>query len=306
MEYIQSTPSKIVEYTNDFHDKIKNEFQHVLTKMYREELDKYSNVIETIIKLPFIQDIINENKLLKLRIEELQSCKMNMPSYKTDVGVLVTNMTPLRVDDLHGSNVNVQESKTDSIVLEIVDKPMELTKVNINDVQFVDCKHTDDSVKDASSEEDDDSEEEDSDDDALLVNAPPTFPTVPPAPLNNSNLDSQVVNKSTVSVNVTKEVEEEEADADEAEEEEAEEEEVEEEEVEEEEAEEEEAEEEEAEEEEAEEEEAEEEESEVIEIEIDGKVYYCDGEENGNIYEDVNGEVGDVVGVIKDGEAQFL
>ena len=46
-------------------------------------------------------------------------------------------------------------------------------------------------------------------------------------------------------------------------------------------------------------------EEEVIELEIDGKTYYCDGEEDGNIYEDVNGEVGNIVGELKDGEAIF-
>ena len=49
----------------------------------------------------------------------------------------------------------------------------------------------------------------------------------------------------------------------------------------------------------------EEEETEVIELEIDDITYYCDGEENGNIYADDNGEVGDIVGELKDGEAIF-
>ena len=40
---------------------------------------------------------------------------------------------------------------------------------------------------------------------------------------------------------------------------------------------------------------------------IDGKTYYCDDEEgeNGNLYEDENGEVGNIVGKIVDGEAIF-
>ncbi len=32
----------------------------------------------------------------------------------------------------------------------------------------------------------------------------------------------------------------------------------------------------------------------------------CDNEENGNIYEDEDGEVGNIVGEIKDGEATFF
>jgi hypothetical protein len=54
------------------------------------------------------------------------------------------------------------------------------------------------------------------------------------------------------------------------------------------------------------EEEEEEEETEVFEIEIDDTTYYCDGEENGNIYKDENGEVGKIIGEIKDGEALFF
>jgi len=51
----------------------------------------------------------------------------------------------------------------------------------------------------------------------------------------------------------------------------------------------------------------EEEDGEVIEVEIEGKTYYCDDEEgeNGNLYEDENGEVGNIVGKIIDGEPIF-
>ena len=51
---------------------------------------------------------------------------------------------------------------------------------------------------------------------------------------------------------------------------------------------------------------ADEEEEEVFEIEIDGTSYYCNNEDNGNIYADDDGEVGDIVGKITDGEASFF
>jgi len=34
--------------------------------------------------------------------------------------------------------------------------------------------------------------------------------------------------------------------------------------------------------------------------------YYCDDEENGNIYAENNGDIGEKVGEIKDGEALFF
>ncbi len=50
----------------------------------------------------------------------------------------------------------------------------------------------------------------------------------------------------------------------------------------------------------------EEEEEEVIEIEIDDITYYCTGEENGTIYSvDDDGEIGEEIGKINDGEATF-
>ena len=108
-------------------------------------------------------------------------------------------------------------------------------------------------------------------------------------------------------LNNEEEAEEEEAEEEEAEEEEEEEEEVEEEEVEEAEEEEEEVEEAEEEEEVEEEEveEEEEEEEEVFEIEIDDITYYTSDIENGKLYKNDDGEVGDEVGHLKDGEAYF-
>ena len=51
--------------------------------------------------------------------------------------------------------------------------------------------------------------------------------------------------------------------------------------------------------------EEEEEESEVYEITIKNKTYYTTSEENGTIYADINGEVGDEVGVFKNRKAIF-
>ena len=44
----------------------------------------------------------------------------------------------------------------------------------------------------------------------------------------------------------------------------------------------------------------------MFEIEIDEIKYYCDGEENGTIYKDENGEIGDMCGKIENGEATIF
>ena len=42
-----------------------------------------------------------------------------------------------------------------------------------------------------------------------------------------------------------------------------------------------------------------------MEIEINGETFYCTNEDDGPIYKDDNGEVGDIVGKLLNGEAYF-
>jgi hypothetical protein len=72
MEYIQSKPNNIDVYVNEFHTRIKTEFEKSINKIYNEELGIYREVIETIVKLPFIQEIIEENKTLKAKLKVLE------------------------------------------------------------------------------------------------------------------------------------------------------------------------------------------------------------------------------------------
>ena len=72
MEYIQNKPDNLNMYIDEFHTSIKVEFEKSINKMYNEEISVYKDVIETLVKLPFIQGIINENKNLKARIIELE------------------------------------------------------------------------------------------------------------------------------------------------------------------------------------------------------------------------------------------
>ena len=255
MEYTQKSPIELSKYVEDYHTSVKKEFEIVLTNIYNDEINKYSEIIEHIVRLPFVQAIVDENKRLKEHIIQLQQ------------------------------NTQVDNNETTRVVLEISDKPVTQTYQDMDEV-IVDI-----SDNEIDSDEDNESDSELSDDDEV-VTVQPTFPT------NVIEEDEEEQEQS--------EEEEQDPSADEEEEEQEQSEDEEEEEQEQSEDEEEEP---SADEEQSADKEpsadTDEEETEVIELEIDDITYYCDGEENGNIYADDNGEVGDIVGELKDGEAIF-
>ena len=72
MDYIDSIPDNLNMYIDEFHASIKAEFEKSISKIYSSEISVYKDVVETIVKLPFIQKIINENKVLKAKIAELE------------------------------------------------------------------------------------------------------------------------------------------------------------------------------------------------------------------------------------------
>ncbi len=72
MEYIQNKPENLNIHIDEFHTSIKAVFEKSISKIYNEEISVYKDVVETLVKLPFIQGIINENKMLKARITELE------------------------------------------------------------------------------------------------------------------------------------------------------------------------------------------------------------------------------------------
>ena len=406
MEYIytESIPDNLNMYIDEFHTSMKAEFEKSISKIYSNEISVYKDVVETIVKLPFIQKIINENKVLKAKIVDL-------------------------------------ENMNNGVKLEITDKPISKNILDIEKIPFYkDSEEEDEEDEENENEEEDEDEEDEEKEDEEVTDTESKmyFDTKMESKkdllynekykhvygddgetvwsvernqygVNNDNQDSSsplLAYKEAYVVtrqeNVAETKEEEESSVDEEEEDEDEEDEVEEEEEdeeeedeveEEEEDEEEEDEDEEDEDEECEDEECEDEEdedeedeneeetlnnmptfpskvsnklekepsadeeepsadeeepsadeeepsadeeqpsadeeepsadeeqpsadeeepsadeeetNEVFEIEIDDVTYYCDDEENGNIYEDKNGEVGDIVGKIKDGEASFF
>ena len=351
MEYIQSKPNNIDVYVNEFHTRIKTEFEKSINKIYNEELSVYRQVIETVVKLPFIQEIIEENKTLKAKLKVLEEgdnvVKLEIfdkPVSKTllDVEKIPFSTTASSeansddddADDESSGDEGDSSDDDDKPIVSKADKSLcknqdcspirdtEFTeKCSIcsgyfadngsNDIYFLNenggvgscdlCKKTQnvcimkgtgqcvcvnacDEEEEEEEEEEEDDEEEEEEEEEEDEDKSPTFPV------------KIIVNKLDKEEDNLEEVEEEVEEVEEVEEEE-EEVETETEEVEEEPS---------ADKEEPSADTADTADAEVIEIEIDGKTYYCESEENGNIYEDDNGEVGNVVGEIKDGEATFF
>ena len=79
MEYIQSSPNNLDKYIEEFHSDVKEKFANSLSKIYNEEINVYRDLIETVVKLPFIQGIINENNMLTVVLcqARLWSCESN-------------------------------------------------------------------------------------------------------------------------------------------------------------------------------------------------------------------------------------
>ena len=278
MEYIKSSSTNLDKYIDEFHSEVKETFANSLTKIYKAEINVYRDLIETVVKLPFIQEIIHENNMLKSKLkqmtEENDTIKLEIhdkPLIKTDI-VDIENI-PFTTE-VSSEEEDDEESSTDEEEEPSADQDEEEEEPSADQDE-----EEEEPSADQEEEPSADEEEETSADEEEETFVKPTFPT------KQSTLQIPEENEKQPD----EEVEEEEPSADQDEEEPSADQEEEEPSADEE-----------------EEPSADEEETEVFEIEIDDKTYYCDGEENGNIYEDMNGEVGDIVGEIKDGEANFF
>jgi len=242
MEYIEKTPNDLSKYIDNFHISVKKEFEIALTNIYSNEIDKYSEIIEHIVQLPFVQAIVKENTKLKQEILLLQEKSRHV--------------------EVNNDNKRV--------ILEIYDKEVEQCFQNMDDVILND--NNSDEEEESQDEEESEEEEEEEEPDE------PSADKEEDNTIDNSNNDSYGVestdnNQPTFPQQCAVETQEEMTSDNENDTET--------------------------------EDSGEEEEAEVIELEIDGKIYYCDGDDNGNIYEDDNGDVGNIVGELKDGEAIF-
>ena len=96
MDYISEKPSNINNYIETFHQKVKNEFEFSITKLYQEEIKQYQDLIDSIMKIPFVENIILENKKLKEKIMNLECSDKNSQLKKIELNILEKNNTYLK------------------------------------------------------------------------------------------------------------------------------------------------------------------------------------------------------------------
>ena len=69
MEHIRNQPNNINNYIEEFQTNINNEFKKYLVKIYNEEFKAYDDIINIITQLPLVKNIIDENIMLKQKLE---------------------------------------------------------------------------------------------------------------------------------------------------------------------------------------------------------------------------------------------
>ena len=287
MEYIKSNPNNLDKYIEDFNTCVKEQFTNSLNKIYNDEINVYRDLIESVVKLPFIQEIINENNMLKTKLKDMtegnDTIKLEIhdkPLLKTDVVDIesIPFTKEVSSDDEEEQSVDEEEQSVDegeqSADEEEQSADEEEQSADEEEQSVDEGEQSADEEEQSADEEEQsadegeqsadegeqsadeeeqsaDEGEQSADEEEQSVDEPDTeTPIQPTFPTNSPTIsvDEENIKSSSDS----------------------------------------------------------EEETEVFEIEIDDKTYYCDGEENGKIYEDNEGEVGDIVGEIHDGEATFF
>ena len=65
------------KYVDELYSQMRINFESILNKLYSEELNKYSELIDFISKLPFVQAIIEENNKLKEELKKFENNNNN-------------------------------------------------------------------------------------------------------------------------------------------------------------------------------------------------------------------------------------
>ena len=280
-----------------------------IKKCIKKQLDDYSDFEKSLVKIPYVENIINKNKDLEDKMEtekkhnevmakELEILRnvLNTVKNKDNIELEICEKNDTDKFWLDGtSDDNTEEEISEEDVKQI---KLECNKIKrIDDVEFVGNGTENDPIvidnEEAEEEENDveSDEEEEEPDVELQTFTMPSESNIIEVETKNSE-SSKEINEVENNSKVTAEKEEDETEEAESEAEEETEEEEEEEEAEEEEA-----------------ESEEEDELEVSVLEIDGKEYYVSDEVNGEIFsiikQDDEEDIGDKIGFFKNGVAFF-
>jgi hypothetical protein len=131
-EYIQ--PIDLNKHVDTFHHKIKSEFINSINNIYNDEIKKYDDLMCLIIQLPIVKKIIDENIMLKEKIEIFEKKQSDKPD------------------------------NSEIVTLEISDKPILNSFLDIEKIPYNENDEDDDDEdEDEDEEEDEDDDEEDDD-----------------------------------------------------------------------------------------------------------------------------------------------
>ena len=133
MEYSIGNKNNIEKLKNDFTDEMKRAFDHSVNNLLNEEFKHFKIIHEAIYNLPFVKDLINENNLLKLKINDLENKLsgnvslqiMELNEFKKKINKIDIENTldKLEISDLTNSNLLENYDEDESVEESVVENP---------------------------------------------------------------------------------------------------------------------------------------------------------------------------------------
>ena len=107
-------PSNLNKYVEELNTKMKEEFTNTLTKIYNDDMKKYDDIINIIIQLPFVKRIIEENNSLREKLKNLDQSSNNVESIKLEISDKPISTSYVDLDKITFNQNNKTESSDSS------------------------------------------------------------------------------------------------------------------------------------------------------------------------------------------------
>jgi hypothetical protein len=272
---IMTSSLNLSEIFNDVQQKLEQNIANMLDDV-RSKNNEYKELHDNIMSLPFVAKLVEENKMLKEKLSKYETKRISLEVHEKPVATREADKF-VYTDD--GETILLAKNQVVSSNKVCAEEEEKEEEASAEEEEEEASAEEDEEEEEASAEEDEEEEEASAEEDEEEEEASA-----------EEDEEEASAEEDEEEASAKEEEEEEEASAKEEEEEASAKEEEEEAS---------------AEEEEDEEEASAEDEEEVEEIMINKKMYYTTNAQNGYIYSDDDGDVGDVVGKFVNGEAQF-